>query len=41
VDPEAALPPGQTATLEVKILIFQGSLEQALQKVLLQRNTLK
>jgi hypothetical protein len=41
VDPETALAPGQTASLEVKILIFEGSLEQALQKVVAQRNTLK
>jgi hypothetical protein len=41
VDPEAPLPPGETAALEVKILIFQGSLGQALQKVVAQRNTLK
>jgi hypothetical protein len=41
VDPQAPLPPGQTATLEVKILIFRGSLEQVLQKVVAQRNTLK
>jgi hypothetical protein len=41
VDPEAPLAPGETATLEMKILIFQGSLEQALQKVVAQRNTLK
>jgi hypothetical protein len=41
VDPQALLPPGQTATLEVKILIFQGSLDQMLEKVVAQRNTLK
>jgi hypothetical protein len=41
VDPDVQLPPGQTATLEVKILIFQGSQEQVLQKVVAQGNTLK
>lgn len=41
VDPETSLAPGQLAVLEVKILIFQGSLDQALQKVISQRNTLK
>jgi hypothetical protein len=41
VDPETSLASGQTASLEVKILIFEGSLEQALQKVVEQRNTLK
>ncbi len=33
VDPEIPLGPGQQATLEVKILIFRGSLEEVLQKV--------
>lgn len=40
VDPETSLAPGQHAVLEVKILIFQGSLEQVLQKVIAQRNTI-
>jgi len=41
VDPQAPLGPGQQAVLEVKILIFQGSLDQVLQKVNAQRSTLK
>jgi hypothetical protein len=41
VDPESSLAPGQRVVLEVKILIFQGSLDQALQKVISQRDTLK
>jgi hypothetical protein len=41
VDPEASLPAGQRATLEVKILVFRGSLDDALQKVISQRATLK
>jgi hypothetical protein len=41
VDPETTLAPGQLAVLEVKILIFRGTLDQALQKVVLQRGTLK
>lgn len=41
VDPQVPLPSGQTATLEVKILIFQGSLDQVLEKVVAQRNALK
>ena len=41
VDPTASLAPGQFAVLEVKILILNGSLEQALQKVTSQRDTLK
>lgn len=41
VDPQTALPAGQSAILEEKILIFQGSLDQVLQKVLAQRDQLK
>jgi hypothetical protein len=41
VDPQKSLAPGQQATLEVKILIFKGSLDQALQKVIAQRSALK
>jgi len=41
VDPQSTMAPGQTAMLEVKILIFRGTLNQALQKVISQRNTLK
>jgi hypothetical protein len=41
VDPVAPLAPGARAVLEVKILIFKGSLEQALQKVVSQRDGLK
>jgi hypothetical protein len=41
VDPQSPLAPGQHAVLEVKILIFRGTLEQALQKVISQRSTLK
>lgn len=41
VDPEASLAPGQKTVLEVKILIFQGTLAQTLQKVTAQRNTLR
>jgi hypothetical protein len=41
VDPQTALGPGQHATLEVKILIFQGSLDEVLQKVRTQRSSLK
>src|SRR6266702_343434 len=41
VDPQTSLAPGQHAILEVKILIFQGTLDQALQKVISQRSTLK
>ena len=41
VDPQASLAPGATAVLEVKILIFQGTLDQALQKVIAQRKSLQ
>ena len=41
VDPEASLALGQQAILEVKILIFRGSLDQVLQKVVAQRSALK
>lgn len=41
VDPVASLAPGQHAVLEVKMLIFKGTLEQALQKVTSQRGALK
>ena len=41
VDPQTSLPPGQDATLEVKILVLRGSLNNVLEKALLQRNFLK
>lgn len=41
VDPQVPLPAGQTAYYEVKLLIFQGTLEQAQTKVLQQRPALK
>jgi hypothetical protein len=41
VDPQSPLAPGQHAVLEVKILIFRGTLDEALQKVIFQRHTLK
>jgi hypothetical protein len=41
VDPQTSLAPGQRAAVEVKILIFQGSLNQALQKVIAQRAALR
>jgi len=41
VDPQAALAAGGTAILEVKMLVFQGSLDDALQKVIAQREALQ
>jgi hypothetical protein len=41
VDPQTPLPPRQDATPEIKILILRGSLDEALQRVLQQRGSLK
>ncbi len=41
VDPQVALPKGQTAYYEVKLLIFQGSLDDALEKAAKERPHLK
>ncbi len=41
VDPVTALVPMGRAMLEVKILIFQGTLDEALRKVIAQRDSLK
>jgi hypothetical protein len=41
VDPEAPLPPRQNTTLQVKILVIRGSLDDALQSVVQQRSSLK
>jgi hypothetical protein len=41
VDPQTPLPPRQEATLEIKILILRGSLDDALQRVVKQRSSLK
>jgi hypothetical protein len=41
VDPQTSLAPGQQAVLETKILIFQGSLDQALRKAITQHSTLR
>ena len=41
VDPQTSLAPGQEAVLEIKILILQGSLDQALQKAITQRSMLR
>lgn len=41
VDPQTTLAPRQQAVLEVKLLIFKGSLDRALQKVISQRSSLK
>jgi hypothetical protein len=41
VDPERSLPRDAHTVYEVKVLIFKGSLEDALRKVLAQREALK
>lgn len=41
VDPQISLAPGQDATLEVKILVLRGSLNNVLEKAIQQRNFLK
>lgn len=41
VDPQSSLAAGQQAELEIKILILQGSLDQALRKAISQRSTLR
>lgn len=41
VDPQVALAPGQVATLEVKMLILRGSLDDALRRARAQRASLK
>jgi hypothetical protein len=41
VDAETSLDPGQQAVLEVKILVLQGTLDDALHKVIAQRDAIK
>lgn len=41
VDPQTSLLPGQPATLEVKLLVLRGSLDDALQRAVRQRDSLK
>jgi hypothetical protein len=41
VDEEKPMAPGQKAVLEVKLLVFAGSLDEAFEKVVQQRNSVK
>jgi hypothetical protein len=41
VDPEVSLSPRSTATVEVKVLVFQGTLDDVLSKVIAQRGKLE
>lgn len=40
-DPQASIEPGATVVLETKMLVFQGTLDQALRKVINQRDKLQ
>jgi len=41
VDPQTSLPPGQRATIELKMLVLRGSLDDALERAIRQRESLK
>jgi hypothetical protein len=41
VDPQTSLAPGQRATIELKMLVIRGSLEDALERAIRQRESLK
>ena len=41
VDPQTSLSPGQRATIELKLLVFRGSLDAALERATRQRESLK
>jgi hypothetical protein len=41
VDPQTSLPPGQRATIELKMLVMRGSPEDALERAMQQRESLK
>ena len=41
VDPQTSLSPGQRATIELKLLVIRGSLDDALERVIRQRESLK
>jgi hypothetical protein len=41
VDPQTSLSPGQRATIELKLLVFRGSLDDALERAIRQRESLK
>jgi hypothetical protein len=41
VDPQTPLSPGQRATIELKLLVFRGSLDDALERAIRQRESLK
>ena len=41
VDPQTSLSPGQRATIELKLLVFRGSLDDGLERAIRQRESLK
>jgi hypothetical protein len=41
VDPQTSLSPGQRATIELKLLVIRGSLDDALERAIRQRESLK
>ena len=41
VDPQTSLPPGQRATIELKMLVVRGSLGDVYEMALQQRDSLK
>jgi hypothetical protein len=41
VDPQTSLSPGQRATIELKMLVIRGSLDDALERAIRQRESLK
>jgi hypothetical protein len=41
VDPQTSLPPGQRAIIELKMLVIRGSLDDALERAIRQRESLK
>ena len=40
-DPQTSLSPGQRATIELKLLVIRGSLDDALERAIRQRESLK
>ena len=41
VDPQTSLGPGQRTTIELKMLVFRGSLDDVLERAIRQRESLK
>jgi hypothetical protein len=41
VDPQTSLPPGQRATIELKLVVIRGSLDDALERAIRPRESLR